>query len=536
MKKILILCFVSITLSPLIAQIPLTIEGTVVNNTETGTWGGVYIERSVPTAFIYRNNSITSVNVTSYMLQAGDDEFLSTHDNLDGEIITGNKLTWNGADIASTITHGIFTGYNINALIKYNYLNKVPMAIIRKSNGMTNTAGGVAYNIVNRTGATAVAVKGMSGVLIYNNTFYSDEIVYTAANQPGTWRGLIDIYTNTDVTPNGSSTGTKIKNNIFYTKNQIYNIYIYDAACLNGFESDYNIFYCEAGTPVFNYLGSIKTFAQWQALGFDTHSKVINPNFKNFTDFVPDTRLDYGTNLGTMWQTGLSTNAVWNVGSAPLTTDQNGTWQVGARIYGTTVANPVYLSSVVQNASPTVLEMTFSLNLANIIPSASAFLVQVNSSARTVNAVTVTGTTVQLTLASSVNYGDIITVAYSRPATNPLQTAAGSFVASISAQSVLNNLISTNKDTPPVTITMTVSPNHIHKILNILLAYSGAPTSVLSPEIIMISDQSGNLFLEKLIVTGVTNIRIPLNLASGIYNVLMQAGGQQMASQRMIVY
>jgi hypothetical protein len=39
-----------------------------------------------------------------------------------------------------------------------------------------------------------------------------------------------------------------------------------------------------------------------------------------------------------------------------------------------------------------------------------------------------------------------------------------------------------------------------------------------------------------LLVTGVTNILIPLNLASGIYNVLMSAGGSQLASKRMIVY
>ena len=43
----------------------------------------------------------------------------------------------------------LFTGYNINAIIKYNYLYKVPTwNYDTKSNGMTNTSGGVAYNIV----------------------------------------------------------------------------------------------------------------------------------------------------------------------------------------------------------------------------------------------------------------------------------------------------------------------------------------------------------------------------------------------------
>jgi hypothetical protein len=330
MKNIIFPLIIAVNSSVLFGQVTLTIEGSVVKNTETGAWSGVNIQRNVPTSFTYRNNHVTSENLSGYLLQAGDEGVASTNNNLDGEIITGNKFVWNGTDKTS-ITHGIFTGYNKNALIKYNYLNKVPMGIVRKSNGMTNTSGGVAYNIINKTQAVALVVKGMNGVNIYNNTFYSDQTPYTGPGE-GTWRGLIDIYTNTDITPAKVSAGTKIKNNIFYTKYQIYNIYVYEAECLNGFESDYNVFYCESGTPLFNYLGSSKTFAQWQALGYDLHSAVVNPNFINLTDFVPAKRLDYGTNLGISWQTGLSLNAQWG-NSDPSTSNQNGTWQAGARIY-----------------------------------------------------------------------------------------------------------------------------------------------------------------------------------------------------------
>ena len=119
----------------------------------------------MPVNLIYRNNSITSVNASTYQLQAGDEDVLPSNNNLKGEVITGNRLTWNGTDVTS-ITHGIFTGYNINATIVYNYLDKVPMAIIRKSNGMTNTAGAVAYNIIKNPIATAIVVKGMNGVNI----------------------------------------------------------------------------------------------------------------------------------------------------------------------------------------------------------------------------------------------------------------------------------------------------------------------------------------------------------------------------------
>ncbi len=330
MKRIPIILSLAINSFFLSGQTTLTIEGTVEDNYISGTWDGVNIPRNQPTTFAYRNNSITSVNAYGYMLQAGDEALSGTNNNLAGEVITGNVFTWNGTDHQS-ITHGVFTGYNINAILKYNYLENVPMGLIRKSNGMTNTSGGVAYNIVNKTQSVGIVVKGMNGVNIYNNTLYSDEPFYGGPGV-GTSRGLVEIYINTDITPNGSARGAKIKNNIFYTKYQIYNICVEDADCLNGFESDYNLFYCESGSPIFNYLGNSKTFDQWKALGFDTHSIVINPNFKDFTNFVPNARLDYGTDLGTAWLRGLSENAVWGT-SDPETTNQNGTWQVGARIY-----------------------------------------------------------------------------------------------------------------------------------------------------------------------------------------------------------
>jgi|WetSurMetagenome_2_1015567.scaffolds.fasta_scaffold03649_2 uncharacterized protein YjdB len=361
MKKIILIFLFAKISSSLFAQTPLTISGQVINSTLIGSWEGYNVPRNQPTTFTFKNNSITSVNVAGYMLQAGDENPAGTNNNLDGEIITGNKFTWNGNDAAS-ITHGVFTGYNKNVILKYNYLNKVPMGLLRKSNGMTNTSGGVAYNIVVNS-LTACVAKGINNVNVYNNTFYSTK---TAAE---TWRGLVDIYTNTDFGLSAPSTGTKVYNNIFYTKYQIYNIYVYEAACLTGFESDYNVFYCESGTPVFNYLGSSKTFAQWQALGYDTHSVVINPNFLNFTDFVPAVRLDYGTNLGATWQKGLAVDAVWSTAD-PTTADQNDTWQVGARIYSSQMVPVTGISVSGAGGSTSISTDNGTLQLsASVLPS-----------------------------------------------------------------------------------------------------------------------------------------------------------------------
>ncbi|HOO99365.1 MAG TPA: SwmB domain-containing protein, partial [Bacteroidales bacterium] len=107
---------------------------------------------------------------------------------------------------------------------------------------------------------------------------------------------------------------------------------------------------------------------------------------------------------------------------------------------GTEPALPLYTGATVENATPSRVDLTYNLTLANIVPAASAFTVRVNTVARTVSSVTISGNRVLLTLASPVVYGDAVTVAYTKPSSNPLQTAAGGQAASFSAQNVVNNI------------------------------------------------------------------------------------------------
>ena len=119
--------------------------------------------------------------------------------------------------------------------------------------------------------------------------------------------------------------------------------------------------------------------------------------------------------------------------------------------------SPMYISSEIKNSAPSVIEIWYDLILANIVPSASAFSVNVNSKARTINSVSISGKNVLLTLSSPVSSGDAVTVSYTKPATNPVQTASGGQAASISAQNVTNNV----KVTPPPVVnqppTVTIS-------------------------------------------------------------------------------
>lgn len=141
----------------------------------------------------------------------------------------------------------------------------------------------------------------------------------------------------------------------------------------------------------------------------------------------------------------------------------------------TTPALPVYTSSVVENATATKLEMTYNLSLANIAPAASAFIVRVNSVARTINTVAISGTKVTLTLSSAVVYGDAVTVAYTKPSANPLQTSSGGQAASITAQTVTNKVNSVNPANPvnPVYMSSVVenaTPSYLEMTYNSDLA------------------------------------------------------------------
>jgi uncharacterized repeat protein (TIGR02059 family) len=193
----------------------------------------------------------------------------------------------------------------------------------------------------------------------------------------------------------------------------------------------------------------------------------------------------------------------------------------------------------ISNATPSLLELVYNLPLSSTsIPSNTAFSVFVNSIAVSVNSVAISGSDVQLTLASPIKYGDIVTVSYTAPSTNPLQTTAGGIAVSFTALTVSNNLVAPPDVPPviPVTITMNISPNHVHRVINISLSYTGTVTDALAPELVRITYISGQLMLEQLVATGATSIKLPVNIYSGIYTVHIFANGVEMASKRIQVY
>jgi hypothetical protein len=522
---------------------------TYTNNEDT--WMGVNIPRSQPTILVFSNNTITAVNRNGYLLQAGDEAPKSTNNNLDGALITGNKLNWSGTDM-TVIPHGLFTGHNKNVVMKYNYVNNVPMGIVRKSgNNMSNTSGGVAYNIV-KNGAVGMVIKGMSNVNVFNNTFYTERTTSQ------TYRPLLHIYTNTDNGLYSVSHGTKIYNNIFYTKYQTLSINIADAESLNGLECDYNVYWCENGSPRFSVNGSVKTFAQWQAMGYDLHSVVINPHFEDLTNFVPSTRLDVGKDLGTEWKDGLAVDAKWGSVDPALAT-QNGKWQAGAVIRasvtqpgdqpgtqppvdqpGTTPppdepatpapAAPANISATVEDTAPFDIVLTYNSTLSTVLPSDTCFTAVVNGSKAKISRVTVKEARVVISLSESLRNGDIITLSYSKPASNPLKGVSGGMIDAFSGMKITNNIKFVAIDMPAGAEKISVYPNPAKDYLFINIQNPEASVK----RTIFIYDFSGKLCMKKELDTDASH-KMPIDLRPGFYMLRIEKGSETSLVQKMIV-
>ncbi len=216
-----------------------------------------------------------------------------------------------------------------------------------------------------------------------------------------------------------------------------------------------------------------------------------------------------------------------------MTAKQNGTWQAGAVVYGNTVAPvvPVLVSSVINNAAPSILEMTYSLTLANIIPQASSFVTKVNGINRSVTSVAISGNKVNLTIPEELGFGDIVSVSYVKPATNPLQSDAGVAAETITAQPVTNKVVgyTTQSTDTSNKEKISVYPNPAREFINI----SNLEPS-LGTGIIRIYDFSGKLCMETRLDTGLSN-KIPINLKTGIYVVKVEIGSIIRLVQKLVV-
>ncbi|HAM10253.1 MAG TPA: hypothetical protein DCP74_08250 [Bacteroidales bacterium] len=157
---------------------------------------------------------------------------------------------------------------------------------------------------------------------------------------------------------------------------------------------------------------------------------------------------------------------------------------------------------------------------------------------------------VKLTMATPVSKGDVTTLSYVIPAVNPLQSETGAPAEEIPSKSVTNSVITAApepvpapvpvlKDSLPSSIKITVYPNPVHHILNILCEYTSTYSeqeAIIARNSIRIYDLSGRLLLERRLEAGITSQQFPVNFRSGVFVILLVSKGVTLSSQKFIVY
>jgi len=284
-----------------------------------------------------KNNVITVNNPIAHSIVVGSEGTTVYDGKYDGAIFEGNFLT--GAGTTNTGgNHGLFMGFNKNAIMKFNKITGIPCSTIYKAKNVTDTTGVTMYNVIRNFNTSGVGVYAINDAKIYNNTFYMDGTVSYA---DAIHFGLSD----TGGTP---AMNVDIRNNVFYSTGTQWiaigadesNIGVapVDLATLT---CDYNIYYRVGGDLSFVIYDGIGTtphyysFAQWKALfnnRFDQHSQVIDP-LLDPTTLVPAAALNYGTNLGEAYSVGISPTNTWNRTATQVASQSTGSvWQCGAFI------------------------------------------------------------------------------------------------------------------------------------------------------------------------------------------------------------
>jgi len=353
------------------------------------------------------------------------------------------NVSWIGGSLDGTgrLGNGIqLWGSGTNILIEKNRVENIFDAGISpqwwsETSNVTISNFVVRNNIISKCDLSSLefvwAVPGgtVSGLHFQNNTCVNAGGGWAYDQRWGSMTSSAGTHIRAADGSNITFSNCFIRNNIFSVSKRPM-LYCQQPWTMTEFTYDNNLYNVDVMARV--SITYYTTLAQWQALSNkDSNSKSINPGFVGSTDYH-------------LLTTSPAINSGVNVGYSD---DFDGNPIIGNPDIGAfekqlvTGAPPTYSSSAVENSNPSLLVLNYDLSLANITPSASAFAVLVNSAVRNVSSLTVSGTKVQLTLSVPIVFGDVVTVAYTKPATNPLQTPSGEQAASISAKSVTNNVL-----------------------------------------------------------------------------------------------
>ena len=202
-----------------------------------------------------------------------------------------------------------------------------------KGSNTVYASGGIYYNLIKTHELYGAYVKGCNGVNVVNNTIIFENHNPAAA---------IGLYANTGA---DDASNCVVKNNIvIYTGTGDFTAVGIGAG--TGNEVDYNLYYCPNGTLRFLIAGAYKTLAEWQALGYDTHSIVLTDEQLNglFTDFANgdyslktgSVAIGSGVALDAAYDDGLDASTNWGTDSQTpivVTKQQGENWDIGAYVH-----------------------------------------------------------------------------------------------------------------------------------------------------------------------------------------------------------
>lgn len=519
------------------------------------------------------NNGMSDITIQGNTFDGAGDELLSFYNgkSADGGTPAECKNVYIGYNsLTNWGRRGKSTGYGLqinnkitDVVIEHNTLTTGPdghgNALQIESNetlpGWFPDRITVRYNKIHTTTDNNFGIYITQGqaktVFVYSNLIYSETKttngggIWIVSSTSPSWSGAeLKFYNNTIYTLAGRSFNNDcaVPGVVTFKNNLIYNAGYdnYGMMCLvnnvAGASNHSNNLYYRSENTNYTKIKDGGSYIQTptQVLSWEADAIVTAPLFKNpGTDF----RLQEGSPaIGA----GIPISGITKdiEGRTVNNPPDIGCYQSSGNL--TNLIDPVYLNAVLNESLPNMIEITYDLNLANVVPDVSAFSVQVNSINRALSSVAIAGEIVHLTLISPLEPGEIATVSYTRPDSDPLQSISGGLAASFSEKMVINNLTTAfpvANDNIDKKLNITINPNPAHHILNISWDFIAAiKEPKIFPNSIRIFDMSGKLVLQKRLIPGSVNLQIPINLKSGLYTVILVSGSLKLSSQKLIVY
>ncbi|MGE5419862.1 MAG: SwmB domain-containing protein [Chloroflexota bacterium] len=195
---------------------------------------------------------------------------------------------------------------------------------------------------------------------------------------------------------------------------------------------------------------------------------------------------------------------------------------------------PVYVSSAVDNDTPNKIEMVYNDNLSSaFVPAVTAFAATVNGSLKVVQSITISGNNVILTLPANLTSRDTVKIAYTQPATNPLQTTSGAKAETIGSKPVTNNILGVTTEVEPVINNgiLIIYPSPAREYISVANFKENSATAVLR-----LTDLAGKVFQETKLENITDTTKIPINITKpGFYIAQIADGPSVLYVQKLIV-